>query len=349
MSVQARERCRERIAALAEQPADPFAQRFQIIELLRPVVGFDRWCWPVCDPASGLGTTGIGEHDYWPMPPRLLLLDQRLNEPGALQTLERPRARDAGDPGLRFLDLLGPLGIGDELRVPLRDRHGLWGCLDLMRSSDDQPFTEQDIAFLDALAPLLAAATRRSAAAAAAGRSNAFSPPSAGVLVLDSDLAVRASTAGARAWLAQLLPAGLPFAEIAAMAPIYNVASRVFALATTSSVSRGQGLPARARVRAATGDWGIIEADRLDPLERTVAVTIRPAAAHDVLDLRLIGYDLTVRQRELVNALLDGSDTRRVSERLFVSPHTVNDHLKAIFDKVGVRTRKELIAMLVGQ
>ena len=347
----ARERCRQRIAALTKRPADPYAQRFQIIQLLRPVVGFDRWCWPVCDPASGLGTTGIGEHDYWPMLPRLLLLDQRLNEPRALPTLDSPRARAARDPGLRFLDVLGPLGIGDELRVPLRDKHGLWGCLDLMRSSDEQPFTEQDIAFLDELAPLLASATRRSAAAAAAATGNPSEPPPAGVLVLDSDLAVRASTAGARAWLAQLLPPDLPFAEIAAMAPVYNVVSRVLALDTTSPASRtrAQDLPARARVRAATGAWAIIEADRLDPLERTVAVTIRPAAAHDVLDLRLIDYDLTLRQRELVNALLDGSDTKAVSERLFLSPHTVNDHLKAIFDRVGVRTRKELIATLAAQ
>ncbi len=135
------------------------------------------------------------------------------------------------------------------------------------------------------------------------------------------------------------------------MAPIYNVASRVLAIASTSPApsTRGRNLPARARVRAANGAWAIIEADRLDPLERTVAVTIRPAAAQDVLDLRLIAYDLTARQRELVNALLDGSDTKAVSERLFLSPHTVNDHLKTIFDKVGVRTRKELIAVLAAQ
>jgi DNA-binding CsgD family transcriptional regulator len=351
VSARARERCRQRVAALTERPADPYAQRLAIVEVLRPVVGFDRWCWPVCDPASGLGTTGIGEHDYWPMLPRLLLLDQRPSESGALPTLNGPRARPARDRGLRFLDVLGAVGIGDELRVPLRDKHGLWGCLDLMRSSDEQPFTEQDVAFLDGLAPLLATATRRSAAAAATGRGESPGLPSAGVFVLDSDLAVRASTAGARAWLAQLFPPGLPFAAIAAMAPIYNVASRVLAIASASPApsTRRRDLPARARVRAANGAWAIIEADRLDPLERTVAVTIRPAAAQDVLDLRLIAHDLTARQRELVNALLDGSDTKAVSERLFLSPHTVNDHLKAIFDKVGVRTRKELIAALAAQ
>jgi DNA-binding CsgD family transcriptional regulator len=319
--------------------------RFQIVELLRPVVGFDRWCWPVCDPGSGLGTTAVGDHDYWPALPRLLLLDQRLDAPDTLPMLLAARARGEQDVGLRFLDVLGPIGIGDELRVPLRDKHGLWGCLDLMRSSDDPPFTEQDRELLDALRPALAAVTRRSTAASAAG--GGAPPPPAGVLVLDADLDVRASTAGARAWLAQMVPPNLPFAELAASGVVFNVASRVLARPTapTTRAHRTQ-LPARARVRTMTGAWAIVEADALDPLDRTVAVTIRPAGAAEILDLRFLAYDLSARERQLVNLLLDGNDTRTISERLFLSPHTVQDHLKSIFEKTGVRTRKELVATL---
>ena len=89
----------------------------------------------------------------------------------------------------------------------------------------------------------------------------------------------------------------------------------------------------RVRVRSITGAWAIVEADRLDPLESTVAVTIRPAASEDVLDLRLLAYDLTARERQVVTALLDGSDTRVGSSAPLPSPHTVNDHLKAIFGR----------------
>ncbi|MDQ6804045.1 MAG: hypothetical protein M3065_03550 [Actinomycetota bacterium] len=39
------------------------------------------------DPESGLGTTALGEHDYWQMLPRVLLLDQRLDAPDALPML----------------------------------------------------------------------------------------------------------------------------------------------------------------------------------------------------------------------------------------------------------------------
>ena len=154
--------------------------------------------------------------------------------------------------------------------------------------------------------------------------------------MLDADLDVRAATPAAVAWLEHFLPPHHPYAELAARAVVCNVASRV--LASKSA--------ARVRVRSTAGPWAVVEGERLDPLENTVAVTIRPAAAREVLDLRLLAHDLTRREREIVVAVLDGCDTRAVAERLFLSPHTVQDHLKAIFAKVGVHTRKELVASL---
>jgi len=337
-----RARCREKVAALCAAPADPFALRVAIADELRGVIGFSRWCWPLGDPVAGLATTAVGEHDYWPLLPRLLLLDQRVEEPNALPALRG--AQSLGDRparSLRWTDVLEPLGIGDEVRVPLRDRHGLWGCLDLLRDSDDGPFAAEDVALLDDLAPMLAAVARRSAAALGAGP--ASPAPRGGVLVLDAELAVRASTPGARAWLDALVPADLPHADAMALAPVYNVASRVLARRGGYAPSG----PAAVRVRGAAGAWALIEAQELDgAAEDTVAVTLRPAAPHEILDLRLVAHDLTRRERELVALLLAGHDTRAVTERLYLSPYTVQDHLKSVFAKVGVRTRKELVATL---
>lgn len=134
-----------------------------------------------------------------------------------------------------------------------------------MRSSDDPPFTVEDRDLLDSLVPAFAAVTRRSTAASGPG--NGAPPPPAGVLVPDADLDVRASTAGARAWLAQMVPPSLPFAELAAAAVVFNVASRVLARPTAADEGRHRPpLPARARVRSTTGAWAVIEADALDPL-----------------------------------------------------------------------------------
>ncbi len=64
-------------------------------------------------------------------------------------------------------------------------------------------------------------------------------------------------------------------------------------------------------------------------------------------DLICAAYELSVRERELVALLMVGLDTTTLTNMLVISRHTVQDHLKSIFAKVGVRSRRELMARLM--
>jgi len=60
-------------------------------------------------------------------------------------------------------------------------------------------------------------------------------------------------------------------------------------------------------------------------------------------------YGLTKRESEITRLVLRGLSTTEVSQELHITPNTVRDHFKSIFDKVGVRSRRELGGQVFAQ
>jgi DNA-binding CsgD family transcriptional regulator len=117
---------------------------------------------------------------------------------------------------------------------------------------------------------------------------------------------------------------------------IYPVATR--------SRSRNALTAAHALERAVDGRWVMIEAARLEgDGEGQIAVTLRGAAPTETFDLFCRAYALTPRERDVAAAVIAGLDTRALTERLFISRHTVQDHLKSIFQKIGIHSRRQLL------
>jgi DNA-binding CsgD family transcriptional regulator len=54
---------------------------------------------------------------------------------------------------------------------------------------------------------------------------------------------------------------------------------------------------------------------------------------------------LTPREREIVRHVVTGQPNKEIARRLDVSPWTVKNHLRAIFEKTGVRKRTALCAL----
>ena len=110
--------------------------------------------------------------------------------------------------------------------------------------------------------------------------------------------------------------------------------------------------PAIARARASAGTWLTFHAARVDadrpPAERDIAVTITASTPSERRSLYVRDHGLSRRQIEVVDLLAEGADTRTIAGALFVSEHTVQDHLKSIFDKTGARNRRTLLRRIAG-
>lgn len=55
------------------------------------------------------------------------------------------------------------------------------------------------------------------------------------------------------------------------------------------------------------------------------------------------------QERSISSLVFHGHSTRAISETLHITQHTVQDHLKSIFEKTGVRSRRELVATVLRQ
>lgn len=71
-----------------------------------------------------------------------------------------------------------------------------------------------------------------------------------------------------------------------------------------------------------------------------------PAGPKEVLRLTVSGYGLSPREQDVVDLTVRGASTKQIAQALYISEYTVKDHLAHIFEKVGVRGRRELVKRL---
>ena len=76
-------------------------------------------------------------------------------------------------------------------------------------------------------------------------------------------------------------------------------------------------------------------------------MVLEPAARAETMPLVLQAYGLTVRECEVTRLVLLGKSTKEIAAALCISEHTVQDHLKSVFEKLGAGSRRELVAQVL--
>jgi DNA-binding NarL/FixJ family response regulator len=260
---------------------------------------------------------------------------------------------------IRFREFMQPQGFGDELRAALRTGQGTWGFVGLYRDAGRQPFDDDDVAIVRTIADPIARALRTHVR----GTSPWLGQPSApGLVVIDSGGRPVSANAEAMSWLRDLWP---DMADRAADATLtdtphgpcdgrLDVPTALIALvARARAVADGrERVPARLRLRDRRGRWIVLHASALSgPASPTgaVAVVIEAAKSAEIAPIIIEAYSLTPRERDVLGAIARGGSTAEIAAELFLSPHTVRDHVKTVFEKVGVSSRGELVARLFGE
>jgi DNA-binding NarL/FixJ family response regulator len=320
-----------------------------LLRSLRRVVPADAAFFATADPESLLFTGGFAEDPLAAV--TALFLENEfgtadVNKFAALATSpSRVASLDSATAGerlasRRYREIMRPLGLGDELRVALVAGSRCWGYLCLHRADASSGFTDAEMALVSRVAPHLGHALRQALLLRdGAGAPHSHQP---GVVVLDDDLSLVAVTAPASEYLAQLEPArNLPLPVC-----VYAAAA---ALRAIEDGTAGPRVMPTTRVHTTSGQWLTVHASRLQGHSgrRGITVVIEEADATSILGLRLSAYALSTREAEVATLVLRGTSTRGISAALHISEHTVQDHLKAVFDKAGVRSRRDLIGVML--
>jgi DNA-binding NarL/FixJ family response regulator len=242
------------------------------------------------------------------------------------------------DRSARWREYATATGFRSELRSAFTAGGGMWGVGQFDRLGDSPRFSDEEKAWLERVAPLVAQGLRQ---ALLADRSLAPSERGPGIILLDDAGDVLSATHEAAAWLDEVDSAYTAVTRAGVPLPFEAQAYAARVRAATRDDAPGP-MP-RARVRTRTGVWLVMHGSVLQGTDQ-LAVIIEPAKAADIAPLIVEAYELTQRELEVTRLIARGLGTSQIARELYLSPHTVRDHVKAVFEKVGVSSRGELVA-----
>lgn len=228
-------------------------------------------------------------------------------------------------------------GFHSEVRSVFSVDGAVWGIAQFDRLGDSPRFTDEEKAWLERVAPVLGRGLRRAMLALPASGPADRGP---GLVVLDEAGNAASATLEAADWLDEVDSAYPPVVAGGVPMP-FEV--HVYAARVRAALDGGAAPVPRARLRTRAGVWLLLHGSPLQGTDQ-LALIIEPAKASEVAPLIVEAYGLTRRELEVTRLIARGLGTSQIAATVHLSPHTVRDHVKAVFEKVGVSSRGELVA-----
>ncbi|MCB0011158.1 MAG: hypothetical protein KDE34_04635 [Anaerolineales bacterium] len=339
------------ITRLCHSGYDSQTLRQKILQRLATIVPFEYVYFSITDP----GTQLIIDSVMPEQPPSWMMsvfvnneyLDDDFNKFSEMMRLRQPVAilSEAAGSDLsqsaRYRNMLLPLNMRDELRAVFATEDTCWGTLCLHRGGSLAAYQSEEFAILSRLTPHITAGLRK---AFLLEKAVSDKPNGPALLLLDDEYNLVSLSPVAAQWLEEIAATqqakapGLPLC-------VRSVAAQLRALELGKlPADRTPSL----RLRTRAGGWLKLHASRL--LNHTgnssIVVILEKALPDELFSLIAHAHGLTRREAEVTQCVLWGLSTEEIARHLHLSQYTVQDHLKAIFNKVDVNSRRELTARL---
>ncbi|MFJ6214943.1 LuxR C-terminal-related transcriptional regulator [Streptomyces sp. NPDC092296] len=347
-------RTRGEITAAARSAPDALAVFAAASHRLRRAVPFDAAVWRATDPITGLMTAPIRVENlsdegcavYWGC--ELLEGDVNLFHELARAPVPVAGLREAtGDLPRRsslYREFMQPRGLSDELRAVLRVGGRSWGQISLFRRTGAPAFDTRESGLVGSLTTPLAHRLRSFASPPV--RPEPGAPYGPGLLLFDEHGTLLSANDEARRHLAELPDTPATGTALGLRVPVWVHSTALRARAVADGRAHGAS---RIRLRGRGGTWLVCHASCLRQADGSLgpsAVVIETASVSEVTPLIVEAYELSDRELEITELIARGLGTAEIADRLHISAHTVRDHIKAVFEKVRVGSRGELVARL---